>query len=819
MCYSFRFFSFFIFLLLIPVITVAQYTSPGDNLNLTFSDLVALSDGVVVEDSEGFVVNDDIIISETDLLLVDEETLIKVEAGKRIEIFGRLISSPNFGTVTFTAVDTLSTENNFRGFRFEDAEPSAFRNTVVKFGGGIQLIGTFAEFEDCVIRNNGISNSSSAITFSNTSPVINNCEFRNNLQSAIGSAANVQGSPVILNSRFIHNVTNNTNRPQINLGPGVPGDTLRIENNYIEGNFSLSGGIALATLTGGSIVASIRNNTIVSNRYGYTQVGNNINSVIEGNRIIDNNLETNPMNGGSGLNFFGSDNTNTSTVKNNLISGNLWGITIQGNAQPSFGNAFSNGGNVIFDNGNSGVTYALFNNTPQPISAIGNYWGDNSESFAESVIFDQTNDPNLGLVSYLPIKNLHPNFDEFGFLASQNPSLNEDVWGDIDDENATIQVTVPPGTGLMSLTPSANADLGVTVSPEVEEPMDFLDSVVFTLSVPHNNTREWTVTVAEQVADSWLQFVHQSADPILETVDVYFNGELYLESFKFREATPFTIIDEGSELLVEIKAAGTDEILVSRSFSDLGQGTIVFHGLLEPESFLPNPNGIGTEAKLTFFEYIVPLVDGPLINLFHAATDLQTIEFVDLAYDATLFSTSYGDKPDSYANLHLFTDVFNFEIRDAATGERISVYQLDLAQTQNDEYAFYLSGFMNPSENQQGAGVSIFGVSFDGEVIELQNVTTTDPGPEIPLDFALNQNYPNPFNPTTTISFDLPEAAQTLLSIYTVTGQLVSVLINENRSAGTHVVSFDGSNLSSGMYIYRLDAGEFSQTRKMMLVK
>ncbi|RNC84508.1 MAG: T9SS C-terminal target domain-containing protein [Balneola sp.] len=90
---------------------------------------------------------------------------------------------------------------------------------------------------------------------------------------------------------------------------------------------------------------------------------------------------------------------------------------------------------------------------------------------------------------------------------------------------------------------------------------------------------------------------------------------------------------------------------------------------------------------------------------------------------------------------------------------------------------------------------------------------------QLPSSFNLEQNYPNPFNPTTNISFSLPNSSKVLLTVYNLLGQEVAQLVNGELSGGNHIVQFDASGLSSGIYVYRIQAGSFVQTKKMMLIK
>jgi hypothetical protein len=107
-------------------------------------------------------------------------------------------------------------------------------------------------------------------------------------------------------------------------------------------------------------------------------------------------------------------------------------------------------------------------------------------------------------------------------------------------------------------------------------------------------------------------------------------------------------------------------------------------------------------------------------------------------------------------------------------------------------------------------------IDIDG-TFEYSDVVEANLG--APESFELDQNYPNPFNPLTSIRFNLPTDSNVKLTVFNVLGQEVAELINENITAGYHSVNFDGSSLNSGIYFYQLETNNFTQIRKMMLVK
>jgi subtilisin-like proprotein convertase family protein len=92
-------------------------------------------------------------------------------------------------------------------------------------------------------------------------------------------------------------------------------------------------------------------------------------------------------------------------------------------------------------------------------------------------------------------------------------------------------------------------------------------------------------------------------------------------------------------------------------------------------------------------------------------------------------------------------------------------------------------------------------------------------GSLIPQAFSLKQNYPNPFNPSTRITYELPKAEIVKLVVYDILGKEIVVLQNGFKPAGTHIIEYDASNLASGVYFYRIEAGEFTDVKKMLLVK
>jgi hypothetical protein len=108
---------------------------------------------------------------------------------------------------------------------------------------------------------------------------------------------------------------------------------------------------------------------------------------------------------------------------------------------------------------------------------------------------------------------------------------------------------------------------------------------------------------------------------------------------------------------------------------------------------------------------------------------------------------------------------------------------------------------------------------FDAALAYEVRTGVVGPGTTVPVTPQLEQNYPNPFNPLTTIRYGLPNRSHVTLTVFNTLGQQVAQLINENQEAGYHDVRFDGKNLSSGVYFYRIHTGDVIRTRKLLLLR
>jgi hypothetical protein len=210
-------------------------------------------------------------------------------------------------------------------------------------------------------------------------------------------------------------------------------------------------------------------------------------------------------------------------------------------------------------------------------------------------------------------------------------------------------------------------------------------------------------------------------------------------------------------------------------------------------------NADGLTLSVADLVYLIRIITGDaqpypkLAPVTANYTDAGGVLSVDAEMGAAYVVVQGDVKPELLANQMEIKYAYDAE----ANVTRVLVYSLDG------------NGFSGEFLNANGDVISIEMGSYEGAVVKLNNM---------PADYALHQNYPNPFNPTTTISFNLPMASDYTLTIYNVTGQQVATF-SDRAEAGMVEIEWDAAAMASGVYFYRLQAGQFDDTKKMILLK
>ncbi len=338
-----------------------------------------------------------------------------------------------------------------------------------------------------------------------------------------------------------------------------------------------------------------------------------------------------------------------------------------------------------------------------------------------------------------------------------------------------------------------------------------------------------TTAVVSVDAFAMAQIIHNAADPAAASVDIYVNGQLFVSELAFREATPFVDVPANTALDLAIYPAGSDAgdtdpvfSMEGVEFAFGGTYTVIANGVLG-EGFAANPDGVGTDFNLFIVEE--PATEAPTgevsFFIWHGVPDAPAVDVWVAEGPLLADGAAYTE----------FTDVITVDADEytlylgvegsAATGEALFKFVADLSGAGGLGAAVLASGFLSPENNENGSVMGLLVALPDGTTLLLDALepTSTEQLTELPNEFKLEQNYPNPFNPSTNIVFSVPQQVHVSIDVYAINGQKIMSLVNEIRQPGQYEVTMDGSQLSSGIYLYRMTAGEFSQTRKLMLVK
>ncbi|MFI3299722.1 MAG: right-handed parallel beta-helix repeat-containing protein [Rikenellaceae bacterium] len=384
----------------------------------TFKDLSEIAVSGVEANGTVYTVNSEFILEDNDVLSLGDATVVKFGEGVELTIGGTFDFVAGSAGVTFEPIDANTQPAGFYisselGGGGGEVSNVTFDNVRFRYYGTDDLTFTGCTFQNIQDDSAFSLGGSGLITFEE-------CNFIENGFPAVSCAANYTSNLIFRNNYLDNNSSSEdcSNKPQLNLT--VPGDgTLEIVGNTIigPGDYTTCGGLAFSnfySLTGDSEIL-VEGNTIKDCRYGLTTYGLMKVRIVD-NVIQDNKWDESAMSGGSGMSLVDYYGTQSCYLSGNTITGNLWGITIIGYAANGTGPVinlgtldessedYNPGGNVFSDNGNGGVLYDLYNNSPIGCYAQGNTWGvdEQTEDNIECVIFHKADYSTLGEVVYMP---------------------------------------------------------------------------------------------------------------------------------------------------------------------------------------------------------------------------------------------------------------------------------------------------------------------------------------------------------------------------------------------------------------------------------
>ena len=325
------------------------------------------------------------------------------------------------------------------------------------------------------------------------------------------------------------------------------------------------------------------------------------------------------------------------------------------------------------------------------------------------------------------------------------------------------------------------------------------------------------------------QIIHNAADPNVGLVDVYVNGGLALDDFAFRTATPFIDLPAGEPLTIDVAPNTSADVSASlatftATLEPGGSYVIIANGVLEPAGFAANPDGRDTGFTLFVKDDAREAsTNANEVQFFagHAASDAPTVDIIARDVATLVDDAAYGDLT---GYIGVPAAAYTLDVTPGSDNSTVvASFTADLSGLAGGAAVVLASGFLDPSANQDGPAFGIIAVLPDGTVAPFAPASAEARQDRLD-EVVMRGNYPNPFNPVTNIRFDLPNAAEVSVDVFDMLGRNVLSVPAQPMAAGqARGIRIDGSNLASGLYLYRVTArmeGAVQiQTGRMTLLK
>ena len=368
-----------------------------------------------------------------------------------------------------------------------------------------------------------------------------------------------------------------------------------------------------------------------------------------------------------------------------------------------------------------------------------------------------------------------------------------------EDDNETIVTTARawlPGAGGASVVIFASGFL----SPEDEA--DNARGFKLMYALP-----DGTVKTLPALTSAPVQIIHNAADPAAAEVDVYVNGALALDNFAFRTATPYVALPANQDVEIAV-APGTstsvaDALATFTANFKAGEGyTVIANGVLNPDDFAANPDGLSTEFNLWMREGAMGKAEGTDVVSFigvHGSTDAPTVDIIARDVATLLDNVAYGAVSD-----YITVPADNY-ILDVALGDMpetvVVSYSADLSTLGGGSAVVFASGFLDPSAGPDGSeGFGLYATLADGTTIALPVYTELTTADASRMANLVESLFPNPA--TDNLQVTLSEAFDGMLLLTSADGRLVLNQQVNLETAGS--VQLDLSNVAAGYYMLQM---------------
>jgi hypothetical protein len=321
-----------------------------------------------------------------------------------------------------------------------------------------------------------------------------------------------------------------------------------------------------------------------------------------------------------------------------------------------------------------------------------------------------------------------------------------------------------------------------------------------------------------------LQVIHNAADPIADVVDIYVNGNLLLDDFAFRAATPFIDVPAGVQLAIGVapgNSTGPGDILATFNVTLMDGETYiaVANGVLDPMAFAANPD----MQNIAFT--ILTADDGREsgssatdvdLKVLHGATDAPAVDVLARGVATLVDDAAYGDMTPYFS---VPEGNYILDITPAADNSTIvASYQADLSGLGGGAGFVFASGFLDPSANANGAAFGLFVALPDGTVIELPSTVTSvrNDLAELPTSLSV---YPNPATTNSPVNIALPAAGMTEVKLYDIQGREMYRMSFSGGARTNITLPLNTLNLAPGMYRVAVFNGSSINTVALSIIR